>query len=94
MFAVAEGQAATVKVLLSGGAAVNVKSKRSEGCPMENLTPLMVAAGEGHPGIVQALLARGAEVNVRTTDGRTALMFAAAKGHLGVVKCSCPVVPG
>jgi ankyrin repeat protein len=69
-----------VRLLLSRGAAVNVKQ-------VEGRTPLYQAAFVGNgAGIVRLLLARGADPNAALANGRTPLMAAAARGDIDVMR--------
>jgi hypothetical protein len=73
------GDAALVRELLAGGAAVDIVDRRG-------LTPLMWAAAGGNTEVVRQLLDRGAVVDRRAADGSTALMFGAANGFVEIVR--------
>ena len=67
---------AKVRLLLSRGAAVNVRQ-------VEGRTPLYQAASLGNAtNIVKLLLARGADPNIAIANGRTPLMAAATRGDV------------
>ena len=61
-----KGHVAVVKMLLAGGAHVNIQSG-------PGMTALMKASYGGHPKVVKMLLAQGADVNYQTEGGYTAL---------------------
>jgi ankyrin repeat protein len=67
---------AKVRLLLSRGAAVNVRQ-------VEGRTPLYQAASLGNAtAIVKLLLANGADPHIATANGRTPLMAAAGRGDI------------
>jgi ankyrin repeat protein len=66
------GDIATVQVLLSAGAEVNVRDKNG-------MTPLMWAARWGDTPRVEALVEAGGKVDARDTNGRTALDWARSR---------------
>jgi len=68
--AVAKGDTASVKSLLSKGAGANAKN-------VNGLSPLMIAAARGDLTTVKMLIASGANVNDRFTNQMTVLMIAA-----------------
>src|SRR5712692_5288328 len=76
----AAGDAGKARLLVSRGAAVNVKSD-------EGRTPLMVAARQpGAAPVVKLLLEKGADVNDKDIQGATALTVAAVAGDLETLK--------
>ena len=76
--AVANGNAAVVKLLLMHGADPNHLYEGGQ------FSPLLAAAAEGKVGIVQLLLRHGASVNLKSTDGKSPLGLARQKGHAAV----------
>jgi len=77
IYAVENGNAAIVKVLISGGANVNDQLSRN------GTAPLMCAKTAE---IVSLLINAGAIINAKNIDGMTALMLAADNGFTEVVK--------
>ncbi len=77
LLAAREGDAAQVRSLVAGGAAVNHQDR-------SGMTPLMAASANGHLDIVQALVAAKADVNLKDASGRTALMAAAANRQVEI----------
>lgn len=75
--AIAQGDLATVKLLLSSGASPNARA-------WHETPPLVVAARRGHQQILQELIAAGADPN-RGFD-QLPLPVAAERGHLEVVR--------
>lgn len=73
-----EGLDAIVRILVEGGAGVNIKSVGGH-------TPLRVAARNGRTEIVKYLVAQGAEIDTKGNDQATPLEHAAGKGHLEIV---------
>ena len=71
--AVGRGFPGMVRLLVAGGANVNVVTR-------EKNTLLMLSVESGNPEITGMLLARGVDVNARNALGNTALMLAAANG--------------
>ena len=67
---------ATVKILVDGGANLNVQDDKGH-------TPLMIHAENGNKDIVSYLIAHGARVDRKDPAGRTALHLT---GHLTIVK--------
>jgi ankyrin repeat protein/beta-lactamase regulating signal transducer with metallopeptidase domain len=91
--AVAEGDVALVKSLISKGADVNAKNEDSR----SGLRPLHIAARAGHANIVELLINKGADVSAKDSrnytplyyavwSNRTALMQAMECGHTEVVE--------
>ena len=76
-----KGDLAAVKLLLSKGADVNVKTRY-------NQTPLMLASDRGHLEIVKTLIDAGADLNVVDSFYKnfTALSAAVQKGHTEIAK--------
>jgi len=64
-----------VKILIEGGANVDVRSRGG-------FTPLMVAAGRGKTDIVRALIEAGADVDAVAGNGATALGLARSRGYV------------
>ena len=73
-----EGLEAVVRLLVEGGAGVDIKSVGGH-------TPLRVAARNGRTEIVKYLVAKGAEIDTKGNDLATPLEHAAGKGHLEIV---------
>mmetsp|Transcript_9779 Transcript_9779/g.24902 ORF Transcript_9779/g.24902 Transcript_9779/m.24902 type:complete len:170 (+) Transcript_9779:310-819(+) len=73
-----EGQAATVKEVLSMGAHVNSVDK--------GMTALHLAARNHHSGVVQILLQQRADINKRSIEGRCPLHIAAYEGVSEIVR--------
>lgn len=71
------GHLETVKVLLDGGARVNVSSRNAL-----KAVPLRSAAVAGHLDIARLLIARGADVNARGEGGETPLHEVAGGGRI------------
>ncbi|MDQ3742969.1 MAG: ankyrin repeat domain-containing protein [Acidobacteriota bacterium] len=71
------GHLDAVKVLLDGGAQVNVSSRNAL-----KAVPLRSAAVAGHLDIAQLLVARGADVNARGEGGQTPLHEVAGGGRI------------
>jgi len=78
--AVANGNAAVVKLLLMHGADPNHLYEGGQ------FSPLLEAAAEGKVGIVDLLIRHGANVNMKSTDGKTPLGIARQNGHTAVVE--------
>ena len=77
-----KGDASTLRRLVSKGANVNSREKRT---PM-NYTALMIAARLGHNAAVRALVDMHARLYERNKPGHSALTLAVAKGHVDVIK--------
>ena len=83
MWASGEGSFDIVKILVTGGADVNLKIKTG-------YTALMISSvsiegiGE-NMDIIRYLVKSGADINVRSNDNTTALMIAAQNGNLAAV---------
>lgn len=73
-----EGLLGIVRLLVEGGAGVDVKSVGGH-------TPLRVAARNGRTEVVKYLVDKGAEIDTKGDDGATPLEHAAGKGHLDIV---------
>lgn len=88
MIASLNGDVATVQVLLSQGALVDInhKNKKSE-------TALHMACQTGHTDVVQLLLERGANPAMKNNKGRTPLDLAKTMRHKEVVKLMTPKAP-
>lgn len=72
--AVRSAHLGVVRLLLDGGADVNLRSRDRDN------SPVMDAAAEGHGDIVAELLARGAELSGISRNGQNALVLAIGKG--------------
>lgn len=72
--AVRQGDVATVRDALGGGADVNARDRHGQ-------TALMLAAHAGHLVLVEVLIARGASLNTTAKHGLSALMLAVVAGH-------------
>ncbi len=79
--AIAQGKAETVKVLLNGGADIQLACTY----PKAPWSPLTFAAWRGNNELVAALLLRGANPRMRDPLGRTALIVATELGREMVV---------
>ena len=77
--AVAKGDTAAVKELLSSGANVNQQNSRG-------VTALMAAAYKGNVEVAKLLVENDADVNARTSKGMTPLMAAVQFGNKELVK--------
>ncbi|HKC66181.1 MAG TPA: ankyrin repeat domain-containing protein [Pyrinomonadaceae bacterium] len=75
------GHEEAVKVLLDGGAEVNVSSRNAL-----KAVPLRSAAVAGHLDIARLLIARGADVNARGEGGQTPLHEVAGGGRIEFAK--------
>ena len=78
-YAASMGQAATVILLLSHGAAVDARDAIGR-------TPLMLASGDGARGAAQQLLDHGADPAAIDDQGRTPLHHAAKGGWRGIAQ--------
>ena len=76
MLASLKGDLDIVRILQSGGAAVN----------MRGWSPLIYAATGGHDDVVAFLLAHGADMNARAPNDTTALMMAIHEHHAGTAR--------
>ncbi|KAG1663875.1 Ankyrin repeat family A protein 2 [Nymphon striatum] len=76
MWAAANGQINTTKMLINKNADVNMVGMKN------NETALQLAACFGHNEIVKQLLLAGAEVDKVDTDGNTALIYATYNNHI------------
>lgn len=79
IYAVANNQIDTVKLLLSRGANVNVINQEGDGV-------LRVAVATGNIELVRLLLDKGADVNAKNPTGRTALTKATGKDRFEIAK--------
>jgi ankyrin repeat protein len=77
--AVKEGRLDHVKVLISKGTDVDIRSPGGS-------TPLMFAVDENRLDIVKFLLDKGADVNARNGSNNTALIYASIKGNNGIAE--------
>ena len=73
-----EGHCGVVKLLLDGGATVDLPQSSS------GVTPLLTACGNGHTSVVRELLSRGADVRLTAKDGGFPLKLACQNGYLDV----------
>jgi hypothetical protein len=72
--ALARGDVAAVRDLLSRGASIDARDRYGQ-------TGLMVAARAGRLGLAEALIEHGADLNVTAKFGLSALMLAVVNGH-------------
>lgn len=90
MAAVAQGNAALVRVLLDGGARVNSATHTEKSGRPAGITALMIAAQSGNLDAISMLLDAGADPNMRLTsqpwNGEAAIGFATRGGHARVVE--------
>ncbi len=77
--AVAEGNVARVRSILSSGVDANATDRFGR-------TALEYACQAGHAEVVKLLLAKGADPNAPSSHGSTPLLLAAGNGHVAVVK--------
>ena len=77
-YAVGNGLAEAVRLLLKAGADKNVTAG-------DGITALMCACGSGHTEVARLLMEAGAHLDLKDADGQTALMFASAQGHVEAV---------
>ncbi|XP_065085267.1 protein TANC2 isoform X2 [Ochlerotatus camptorhynchus] len=73
------GHTETVTILLSRGAATDVRNRKEQ-------SPLLIAVKEGHWAIVERLLQNQTDVEQTDSNGKTALMVAAEEGHVGIIE--------
>jgi ankyrin repeat protein len=78
MWACANGQLNSVRLLISSGANVTARGPNGE-------SPLLLAAAGGHVHIVRELLVAGSCADDQDNDGTSALMFACAGDHASTV---------
>jgi ankyrin repeat protein len=81
LVATEEGDLATVKEMLAGGAPVDARN-------FHGWTPLIIAAKAGNLELARLLIEKGADVNAKATvgGGATALCYAALGNNLDVVR--------
>jgi uncharacterized protein len=79
MWAAAEGNVATVKLLIEGGASVAARSKAG-------YTPMIFAARGGDQKTVQTLLDAKADINAAAKDGTAPLLLSLVRGHVELAK--------
>uniref|UniRef100_A0A1Q3FMG5 RING-type domain-containing protein n=1 Tax=Culex tarsalis TaxID=7177 RepID=A0A1Q3FMG5_CULTA len=77
--ACANGHTETVTILLSRGAATDVRNRKEQ-------SPLLITVKEGHWAIVERLLQSQTDVEQTDSNGKTALMVAAEEGHVGIIE--------
>ena len=80
MFAARRGHGDMVRLLLAGGADVNVRSK------LLGYTALMSAITSRKIIIIKDLLNAGADINVRSDDGNTVLTYAEELGDSRILR--------
>ncbi len=93
MLATQRGPIEIVKLLIEGGADVNVmseddpkpKTKKDRVEPSLVFTALEIASRRGRTEIAKLLIDAGADVNARDYKGATALMWASNEGHTEIV---------
>ena len=78
IWAASRGYTETVRLLLEGGADMNLLAADGQ-------TALMRAADNGHFDVVKVLVDNGADVNIQTDRGITALRLATLKNHVRIV---------
>ncbi|XP_055610896.1 protein TANC2 isoform X2 [Uranotaenia lowii] len=77
--ACANGHTETVTILLSRGAASDVRNRKDQ-------SPLLISVKEGHWAIVERLLQSQTDVEQTDSNGKTALMVSAEEGHVGIIE--------
>ncbi|XP_058821683.1 protein TANC2 isoform X2 [Topomyia yanbarensis] len=77
--ACANGHTETVSILLSRGAATDMRNRKDQ-------SPLLISVKEGHWAIVERLLQNQTDVEQTDYNGKTALMVAAEEGHVGIIE--------
>ncbi|KAK3573953.1 hypothetical protein QTP86_032994 [Hemibagrus guttatus] len=81
------GRVATLKLLQSRGADLNVKDKVKDLCNIELLsTPLHVATRTGHWEVVEYLVTSGVQINAKDREGDTALHDAVRLNRYKIAK--------
>lgn len=99
MIACANGDIATVQLLLAqGGALIDFNYTDQEHKPVLHInhqnqkdeTALHMACQQGHADIVHLLLQRSANHEIKDRSGRTPLDVAKAHGHQAVIKLMTP----
>ena len=76
----------TLHELAAQGELYNIEPQMIDVTDVNNMTPLLWAAGYGQNSTVEFLIRSGANSNHKANGGKTALMFAASKGFFHVVK--------
>ncbi len=79
-WAVYNGHADMVQMLLAGGADVKARTR------LGGITPLMMAAKSGDVGVIKLLLEAKSDVATTNSNGTTPLMLASASGKADAVK--------
>ncbi|AGJ99742.1 MULTISPECIES: ankyrin repeat domain-containing protein [unclassified Wolbachia] len=78
-FAANFGDINVTKLLLEGGAGVDIKDQNGN-------TSLHLSASNGYIDIVELLVKEGSDPNVVNKDGNTSLHLAAANGHIDIIE--------
>jgi ankyrin repeat protein len=86
-----DGDAVTVRTMLSTAAAQWLISKRASPALINyqdnfGATPLLCAAINGHAAVTEQLIEARCNIDFQNKDGATALYFAAQNGHPSVTK--------
>ena len=77
------GKMALVKLLLSKGVPVDIRTGNAE---HKGYTPLHISCERGRTDVARYLVSKGADVHARTTDGKTPLIIAAAYTRVPIVQ--------
>jgi uncharacterized protein len=80
------GDAAELRRLLDGGAAVNTRDARGRNA-------VLAATQGGHEAAARLLIERGADVNAQDEIDDSAFLLAGARGHSGIVRAALGAQP-